>query len=117
MPRPHLVKGAAEQDSGTFGDRLDFCKANLFTGRAAEGGEGGEEPAVPQERIMHRINSKMAHNSYQLGQQLSLRWTTGAGPRIGCVRDYPPELQFRLLEDSGFEIVPSTYAFGGGFGL
>ncbi|XP_037426198.1 IQ domain-containing protein IQM5-like [Triticum dicoccoides] len=93
-----LDKGAAEQDAGTFGDRLDFCKANLFTGRSAEGGEGGEEPAVPQERIMHRINSKMAHNSYQLGQQLSLRWTTGAGPRIGCVRDYPPELQFRSLE-------------------
>uniref|UniRef100_R7W6R2 Uncharacterized protein n=1 Tax=Aegilops tauschii TaxID=37682 RepID=R7W6R2_AEGTA len=77
---------------------LTDVKANLFTGRAAEGGEGGEEPAVPQERIMHRINSKMAHKSYQLGQQLSLRWTTGAGPRIGCVRDYPPELQFRSLE-------------------
>ena len=72
---------------------------------------------MAQERIMHRINSKMAHKSYQLGQQLSLRWSTGVGPRIGCVRDYLPKLQFRLLEDSGFEIVPSTFAFGGGFGL
>ncbi|KAK8446720.1 hypothetical protein SEVIR_9G532250v4 [Setaria viridis] len=40
----------------------------------------------------------MALHSYQLGNQISFRWTTGAGPRIGCVRDYPPELQFRSLE-------------------
>ncbi|KAK6944810.1 hypothetical protein RJ641_025912 [Dillenia turbinata] len=31
-------------------------------------------------------------------KRLSCRWTTGAGPRIGCVRDYPTELQFRALE-------------------
>ncbi|XP_037418833.1 IQ domain-containing protein IQM6-like [Triticum dicoccoides] len=98
VSKNRLGKDAAEPDAGSFGDRLDFCKANLFTGRGAEGGEGAEVPAVPQEMIMHRINSKMAHKSYQLGQQLSLRWTTGAGPRIGCVRDYPPELQFRSLE-------------------
>ncbi|XP_044983797.1 IQ domain-containing protein IQM6-like [Hordeum vulgare subsp. vulgare] len=98
VSKNRLGKGAAEQGAGAFGDRLDFCKANLFTGRGAEGGKEDEEPVVPQERIMHRINSKMAHKSYQLGQQLSLRWTTGVGPRIGCVRDYPPELQFRSLE-------------------
>ncbi|KAL4194551.1 hypothetical protein AMTRI_Chr05g59910 [Amborella trichopoda] len=33
-----------------------------------------------------------------LGNRLSSKWTTGAGPRIGCVRDYPIELQFRALE-------------------
>ena len=88
-----LGKGtAAEQGAGAFGDCLDFCKENLF------GAAGEEEVVVAQERIMHRINSKIAQRSYQLGQQLSFRWTTGAGPRIGCVRDYPPELQFRSLE-------------------
>nr|CAB3496972.1 unnamed protein product [Digitaria exilis] len=85
---------AAEHGAGAFGDCLDFCKADLFPG-----GEAGEEVVVvPQEKILHRINSKMALHSYQLGNQLSFRWTTGAGPRIGCVRDYPPELQFRSLE-------------------
>ncbi|CAM0146700.1 unnamed protein product [Urochloa decumbens] len=90
-----LGKGtAAEPGAGAFGDCLDFCKENLFGG-----GEGGEEVVVvAQEKILHRINSKMGLNSYQLGNQLSFRWTTGAGPRIGCVRDYPPELQFRSLE-------------------
>ncbi|KAL6648743.1 hypothetical protein ACP70R_012967 [Stipagrostis hirtigluma subsp. patula] len=88
-----LGKGTAEQGAGAFGDCLDFCKENLFGG-----GEGGEEVVVSQEKILHRINSKMAMRSYQLGNQLSFRWTTGVGPRIGCVRDYPPELQFRSLE-------------------
>ncbi|MED6217006.1 IQ domain-containing protein iqm5 [Stylosanthes scabra] len=29
---------------------------------------------------------------------LSNKWTTGVGPRIGCVREYPPNLQVRALE-------------------
>ncbi|OMO81046.1 putative calmodulin binding protein [Corchorus capsularis] len=53
---------------------------------------------IPEESILQRINSKKGMNSYQLGKQLSCKWTTGAGPRIGCVRDYPSELQFRALE-------------------
>ncbi|KAJ4822920.1 IQ domain-containing protein iqm2 [Turnera subulata] len=61
--------------------------------------EGGNEVEnVPEEAILERINSKKGMSSYQLGKQLSFKWTTGAGPRIGCVRDYPSELQFRALE-------------------
>ncbi|GJN08978.1 hypothetical protein PR202_ga26940 [Eleusine coracana subsp. coracana] len=93
VSKHQLGKGTAEQGAGAFGDCLDFCKENLF-----RGGGGDEVVVVPQEKILHRINSKMALHSYQLGNQLSFRWTTGAGPRIGCVRDYPPELQFRSLE-------------------
>ncbi|XP_076897855.1 IQ domain-containing protein IQM1-like [Bidens hawaiensis] len=33
-----------------------------------------------------------------LGNMKSPRWTSGAGPRIGCVRDYPVKLQFQALE-------------------
>ncbi|XP_027337593.1 IQ domain-containing protein IQM2-like [Abrus precatorius] len=53
---------------------------------------------IPKESILKRIASRNKLKSYQLGKQLSCRWTTGAGPRIGCVRDYPCELQFRALE-------------------
>lgn len=35
---------------------------------------------------------------FDLGHRLSCKWTTGTGPRIGCVRDYPTELQSRALE-------------------
>ena len=54
--------------------------------------------SIPKESILKRINSHKGMNSYQLGKQLSCKWTTGAGPRIGCVRDYPSKLQFRALE-------------------
>ncbi|KAK6139672.1 hypothetical protein DH2020_026590 [Rehmannia glutinosa] len=35
---------------------------------------------------------------YNLANRMSCKWSTGAGPRIGCVREYPTELQFRALE-------------------
>ncbi|XP_039062737.1 IQ domain-containing protein IQM1-like [Hibiscus syriacus] len=31
-------------------------------------------------------------------KRLSSKWTTGVGPRIGCVRDYPTDLQSKALE-------------------
>ncbi|CAA2933809.1 Hypothetical predicted protein [Olea europaea subsp. europaea] len=33
-----------------------------------------------------------------LPKTLSYKWTSGVGPRIGCVRDYPMELQSEALE-------------------
>ncbi|KAI3743170.1 hypothetical protein L1987_60875 [Smallanthus sonchifolius] len=38
--------------------------------------------------------------SFQLGRQISCKWSTGAGPRIGCLRDYPLELQSHALEQA-----------------
>ncbi|XP_073150290.1 IQ domain-containing protein IQM1-like [Henckelia pumila] len=35
---------------------------------------------------------------YNLARRMSCKWSTGAGPRIGCVREYPAELQTRALE-------------------
>ncbi|XP_037496035.1 IQ domain-containing protein IQM1 [Jatropha curcas] len=35
---------------------------------------------------------------FDMSKRLSCKWTSGLGPRIGCVRDYPQELQFRALE-------------------
>ncbi|KAG0450212.1 hypothetical protein HPP92_026886 [Vanilla planifolia] len=34
----------------------------------------------------------------ELNRRLSCKWSTGNGPRIGCVRDYPAELQYMALE-------------------
>lgn len=31
-------------------------------------------------------------------KRFSCKWSTGNGPRIGCVRDYPMDLQTRALE-------------------
>ncbi|XP_062099380.1 IQ domain-containing protein IQM1-like isoform X2 [Humulus lupulus] len=35
---------------------------------------------------------------FDMAKRLSCKWTSGVGPRIGCVRDYPQELQSRALE-------------------
>ncbi|KAK9692425.1 hypothetical protein RND81_09G263400 [Saponaria officinalis] len=60
--------------------------------------EEKEEMIRAAASILERINSHKETKSYQLGKQLSCKWSTGAGPRIGCVRDYPSELQLRALE-------------------
>lgn len=73
-----------------------YTKRNLFD----EDQEEEDEKPIPKEKIMQRIDSHKGMKSYQLAQQLTSRWTTGAGPRIGCMRDYPSELQFRVLEQA-----------------
>ncbi|XP_074362707.1 IQ domain-containing protein IQM1-like [Apium graveolens] len=35
---------------------------------------------------------------FELRRALSSKWTTGTGPRISCVREYPADLQFQALE-------------------
>lgn len=76
-------------------------KLNLFEE------EEEDDEQLPQQKILDRINSKKDMESYQLGKKLSFKWTTGVGPRIGCVRDYPTELQFRCLEE--VHLSPSSH--------
>lgn len=71
-----------------------FPKANL-----SDDEEEDQKP-VPKDKIMRRIDSHKGMKSYQLAQQLSSKWSTGAGPRISCMRDYPSELQFKVLEQA-----------------
>ncbi|XP_058107713.1 IQ domain-containing protein IQM3-like isoform X3 [Magnolia sinica] len=66
--------------------------------RTLSGGLQSPRAEVPKKAVLQRINSKKAVKSYQLGHQLSLKWSTGAGPRIGCVADYPLELRVQALE-------------------
>ncbi|XP_073150490.1 LOW QUALITY PROTEIN: IQ domain-containing protein IQM6-like [Henckelia pumila] len=91
-----LDDGYETADESLSDSEFSFSKQNLFD---QDTDEEDYEKTVPQEKIIKRINSHKGMKSYQLAYQLSCRWTTGAGPRIGCVRDYPSELQFRVLEE------------------
>ncbi|KAH9704457.1 IQ domain-containing protein IQM3 [Citrus sinensis] len=57
-----------------------------------------QRTSVPKKEILQRIKSKKEVKSYQLGHQLSLTWSTGAGPRIGRVADYPQNLRVQALQ-------------------
>lgn len=50
--------------------------------------------------------------AFRLGKPVSFKWTTGTGPRIGIVRDYPTELQCRALEQVNLSPRVTPGAFG-----
>lgn len=81
--------------------------------RTLSGGLQSPRAEVPKSAILHRINSKKALKSYQLGNQLSLKWSTGAGPRIGCVADYPVEVRVQAMDFTNlsprFPPTPSSF--------
>ncbi|XP_078429926.1 calmodulin-binding family protein isoform X2 [Wolffia australiana] len=91
-----VEKGGEGEDGSAI-----YQKKNLFLDERGRS-DAGEAPLVPPEKIIRRMTSKKEMGSCQLGRQLAFRWTTGAGPRIGCVRDYPPELQHQALEQVNF---------------
>ncbi|PKU82535.1 IQ domain-containing protein IQM1 [Dendrobium catenatum] len=45
----------------------------------------------------------------EFNRRISCKWSTGNGPRIGCVRDYPPDLQCKALEQVNLSprLIPS----------
>ncbi|XP_030925874.1 IQ domain-containing protein IQM6-like isoform X4 [Quercus lobata] len=96
---PNLSSGDGyETAEESLSSEEDFMvpKMNLFDGYQEE----DDQQPIPKEKILQRIDSHKGMKSYQLGKQLSSKWATGAGPRIGCMRDYPSELQARVLEQS-----------------
>jgi hypothetical protein len=87
---------ALSEEGEEFSDSEEPCKfkKNLFVEEPDE----VEQRTVAQELILRRMKSRKGLKSLQLGNHLSCKWTTGAGARIGFVRDFPSELQFRALE-------------------
>ncbi|RCV37060.1 hypothetical protein SETIT_8G032500v2 [Setaria italica] len=75
-------------------------QAKLTYQRTLSGGLRSPKAAidVPQKAILERIKSKSESKSYQLGHKLSMKWSTGAGPRIACVNDYPAEIRMQAME-------------------
>ncbi|XP_074305358.1 IQ domain-containing protein IQM1-like [Silene latifolia] len=62
-----------------------------------------DEEAIPTVEdstsdIRITTNDQSEEPVFSLARRLSCKWVTGNGPRIGCVRDYPLDLQTRALE-------------------
>ncbi|XP_047151757.1 IQ domain-containing protein IQM1-like [Vigna umbellata] len=54
------------------------------------------------------VDKKDDAAAFNLSKRLSCKWTTGTGPRIGCVRDYPGHLQSRALEQVNLSPRPTS---------
>ncbi|XP_028240824.1 IQ domain-containing protein IQM1-like [Glycine soja] len=50
-----------------------------------------------QDNMAHS-GANMESSQLKESKPLSRKWTTGVGPRIGCVREYPAKLQVKALE-------------------
>ncbi|XP_057871040.1 IQ domain-containing protein IQM5 isoform X2 [Cryptomeria japonica] len=53
---------------------------------------------IPRKKLLEKLSSQKSSKSFQLGKRLSRKWSTGTGPRIGCIADLPPELRFQALQ-------------------
>ncbi|KAK7329005.1 hypothetical protein VNO77_23149 [Canavalia gladiata] len=61
------------------------------------------------------VDKKVEAPVFDISKRLSCKWSTGAGPRIGCVRDYPEHLQSRALEHVNLSPRPASarpYIYG-----
>ncbi|KAL2997828.1 hypothetical protein AAZX31_09G062700 [Glycine max] len=61
------------------------------------------------------IEKKVVATVFDVPKRLTCKWSTGAGPRIGCVRDYPGHLQIRALEHVNLSPRPASarpYSYG-----
>ncbi|KAI5445507.1 IQ domain-containing protein IQM4 [Lathyrus oleraceus] len=60
-------------------------------------------------------DKKLEGPIFDSSKRLSCKWSTGAGARIGCVRDYPEHLQSRALEQVNLSPRPASarpYKYG-----
>lgn len=115
-PQPEIPE-EVEKTQSAESTELPQAEPKTEYKRTLSGGLHSPRTEVPQKKILQRINSKTSAKSYQLGHQLSLKWSTGAGPRIGCVADYPVELRTQALEFVNLSPrsppTPSYRRFGG----
>ncbi|XVF26982.1 hypothetical protein REPUB_Repub14bG0067400 [Reevesia pubescens] len=58
-----------------------------------------DQDIINEEKVKRNRKVEKAAAAYEMGKAPGkYKWSTGVGPRIGCVRDYPAELQFKALE-------------------
>ncbi|KAJ9190344.1 hypothetical protein P3X46_001560 [Hevea brasiliensis] len=96
-PKLESIKLKATQNIEDVGAKGQPNKANSIS-------KGNKEAKVDTKDNTNEENmqSPTAKNNpsavFDLHKPLSCKWSTGAGPRIGCVREYPAELQLQALE-------------------
>ncbi|KAL3644357.1 hypothetical protein CASFOL_012289 [Castilleja foliolosa] len=94
----HFVNLANVKRCATDDDRPPISKdayEESLPGPTSSLNQPEDTSATDKDVVLSQTENKPVYN---LAKRMSCKWSTGAGPRIGCVREYPTELQFRALE-------------------
>lgn len=85
----------------------DGPKSDSVTVLCSDNNTDANEPSADTKngstaKIRHSISVDTSRSigkkpQFELQRVLSSKWTTGTGPRISCVREYPTGLQFQAL--------------------
>ncbi|KAK8670271.1 hypothetical protein V6N13_105030 [Hibiscus sabdariffa] len=67
------------------------------TSENASSAKGKETSSIREEESGEDRSRGVGLGKVQV-KEVRYKWSTGVGPRIGCVRDYPAQLQFKALE-------------------
>ncbi|MQL88057.1 hypothetical protein Taro_020621, partial [Colocasia esculenta] len=95
---------------------VDATKTADSATAVAPGESKPEEPPKTAARVEAQEEKMEAAQPFEMARRLSCKWSTGAGPRIGCVRDYPVDLQIRALEQVNLSprVTPSPVGYRAG---
>ncbi|EEE62649.1 hypothetical protein OsJ_17452 [Oryza sativa Japonica Group] len=92
---------AAERLTETVSDDTDHAAVDE-DGSMSEGEDEDADVPTATKEDEHKATSSSAASTTAAAaaaeNHLPCRWSTGTGPRIRCVRDYPQDLQSRALE-------------------
>ncbi|KAK9131231.1 hypothetical protein Sjap_011718 [Stephania japonica] len=88
----HSLKITEGEDPSSIAPSTDA----LAVSKIAEQSKGTASSAI----VDDAANAREEARTFELDKSLSRKLSTGVGPRIGCVRDYPTELRFQALEIS-----------------
>lgn len=101
------VKRYAYNEEGSFKVPEDETSQE----NTADVTEAANEEAIPAE-VKGKAKDDHASEPFSLATRMSCKWVTGNGPRIGCVRDYPLDLQSRALEQVNLSPRVTPCSFG-----
>ncbi|EOY30405.1 Calmodulin-binding family protein [Theobroma cacao] len=101
-PKPGSVVGSDETRKADVRDGADSIRGATATDDNHQDEKTNTKGANAEAPVFH------------LAKRLSYKWTTGVGPRIGCVRDYPSELQSKALEQVNLSprVTPGLVKYG-----
>ena len=105
-----IIKVVSRVDDGD--PTLEIAPSRSIT--SSKNTDGAITQEAKPTLIHEEDNGSTIEEGLNIGKSLSCTWTTGAGPRIGVLRDYPAELKIMALEQVNLSprIKPGGVAFG-----